>query len=188
MHRTILHRGLNIACRPVHGLRQADFVIQSLAGDPLALAIKVRQLAQKERSKPHPLAITYPSRRHLRQFPVILSDVLRNGLELLKVHCDLPLIIDPSHSRQLLKRGFTLRAQVVVIQISQVLSVADTAVVDVSVPVVPKSAALLGTYQPPGVIIEWEFIPVFTVITDPAAIKFPLAKRVTEPAELALMQ
>ena len=56
------------------------------------------------------------------------------------------MIIDPCEARELLQCGLALRAKIAVIEITQIFSVADAGVVNVGVPMVPKTTVVLGAH------------------------------------------
>ena len=81
-----------------------------------------------------------------------------------------------------------MRAEVAVIEVSQIFGIAYPGVVDVGVPMIPKSSIVLGAHQPARAIFKREFVLVLAVIANPAAIKLPIAGLFAKPSELTLMQ
>ena len=81
----------------------------------------------------------------------------------------------------------TLRTEIAVVEIAQIIGITNPGIVNPCVPVVTKMTIVFGADQPTGAVIIRKFVLVLTVVANPAAVEFLIANVLAQPAKLALM-
>ena len=97
------------------------------------------------------------------------------------------MIVDPGKPCELLQGRLTLSTEIAVVEVAHVVRIADTGIVNARIPVAAKLAIVLSADQPTSAVIIRKFVFVFVVVADPAAVEFPIANVVAQPAKLTLM-